>query len=60
VKNVIEIGKDRVYQASGDLVGELNKVIDDFSGKISLTEAIGALELVKFKLIERSSECQCE
>ena len=57
---VIEIGTDRVYQVNGDLVGELNKVIDNFAGKISLTEAIGALELVKIKLIERSSDCQCE
>ena len=56
---VIDIGKDRVYQASGDLVGELNNVIDNFAGKISLTEAIGALELVKMRLIERSNECSC-
>ena len=54
---VIEIGKDRVYQDNGDMVAELNEVVGKFAGKVSLLEAIGALELVKADLIDAA---QCE
>ena len=55
---VIEIGKDRVYQDNGDMVTELNEVVGRFAGKVSLLEAIGALELVKADLID-AAQCEC-
>jgi len=58
MKNVIDLGKEKIYQDNGDMVAELNEVVDKFAGKVSLLEAIGALELVKADLIDAAqSEC---
>jgi len=56
MKNVIEMGKEKKFPVSGELVGQLNKVIDSFIGRASVTEAIGALELVKIGVIDRAKE----
>ena len=51
MKNVIDMGKEKKFPLNGQLVGDLNKVIANYFGKISLAEAVGALELVKIGLI---------
>jgi hypothetical protein len=56
MSNVIDLGKEKKFPVSGELVGELNKVIDSFAGRISLVEAVGALELVKIGAIDKAKE----
>ncbi len=54
MKNVIDMGKEKKFPVNGELVKELNKVIDSFVGRISLVEAVGALELVKIGVIDKA------
>jgi hypothetical protein len=49
--NIVDMGKEQKFPVNGELVKELNKVIDSFVGRISLAEAVGALELVKVGII---------
>ncbi len=51
---VIDMGKEKKFPVNGELVKELNKVIDSFVGRISLVEAVGALELVKIGVIDKA------
>lgn len=56
MKNVIDMGKEKRFPVNGELVKELNKVIDSFSGRVSLVEAVGAIELVKIGVIDKAKE----
>lgn len=52
MENVIDMGKEKKFPVNNELVKELHEVINKFVGRISLAEAIGALELVKISVID--------
>lgn len=54
MSDVIDLGKEKKFPVNGELVGEINKVIDRFAGRVSLVEAVGALELVKIGVLDRA------
>ncbi len=47
MKNVIDMGKEKTYPITGELVDELREVLYSYAGRVSSVEALGALELVK-------------
>lgn len=49
---VIDIGKEKKYPMTAELIGRLGDVIHEYDGEISLCEAIGVLELLKQSLID--------
>jgi len=51
MSKVIDMGKEKKFPLNGQLTRDINKVINNYAGKISLAEAVGALELVKIGLI---------
>lgn len=54
MSNIVDMGKEKKFPVNGELVKELNKVINSFTGRISLVEAVGALELVKIGVIDKA------
>lgn len=51
---VIDIGKEKKFPVSGEIIERLSAVIHEYDGEISLCEAIGILELLKLSLIDDS------
>lgn len=51
---VIDIGKEKKFPVSAEIVTRLSEVIHEYDGEISLCEAIGILELLKLSLIDDS------
>ncbi|MFO6491092.1 hypothetical protein [Hafnia alvei] len=54
--NVVDLGKEKKFPITQELYERLESVIHDYDGEISLCEALGALELVKEKLIANAKE----
>ncbi|KAA0260068.1 hypothetical protein [Hafnia alvei] len=54
--NVVDLGKEKKFPLTQELYERLESVIHDYDGEISLCEALGALELVKEKLIANAKK----
>jgi len=48
------MGKPKQYPVNGELCGRLSKIIEEYEGRVSTSEVIGLLEMLKISIYDEA------